>query len=159
MRPINRIKHVIDSQGAAGIGTPVVQNLVESTDTPTLAQAEECETGSKVNGFFLVVEAYATTAGALSNFYMQVRKNPGGNLTFVNGNLTGTSDNKKYVFHEEMVMLQKLVNGIPRTVFKGVIVIPKHLQRNGPNDLIEIALFSPGVNVDFCYEAHYKEFR
>ncbi len=159
LRPINRIKHVVDSQGAVGIGTPVIVDLIDTTDTPTIAVSDACETGSKVNGVYIVCEAYGTTAAALSNFYFMVFKNPGNELTMPNGNIIGTDDKKRYVIHQEMVMLQKEVAGIPRTIFKGVIAIPRGYRRNGPNDRLSVQLFTPGVNVDYCLQCHYKEYR
>ncbi len=128
-------------------------------DAPVIANTDECETGSTVNGVYLRVEVYATTAAALANVYLTVIKNPGGNLTFVNPNVVGTSDNKKYVIHQEMLMMERSVNGNPRTLFNGVIVIPRGYRRNGPRDLLFIQLFAPGVNIDFCVQCHYKEFR
>ncbi len=161
LRPINRIKHVVDSQVGIVGGTPQDFVLVQSSDTPLLANVANCETGSKVNGFFLVIELTNTedTQGVLPNAYLMVFKNPGGNLTFPNPNVVGSDDNKKYVFHQEMVMLQKQTNSNPRTLFKGVLTIPKHLRRNGPNDQITARVFAPAIDMDACLQCHYKEFR
>ncbi len=136
IRPVHRVKHVVDQQGATVLGTPATFNLIESVDAPVLAEEEEVETGSTVNGIFLKVEANATTSAALSNCYMIIMKNPGGNLTFVNGNVVGSSDNKKYVIHQEMIMFQQVTNSNPRTLFAGVIVIPRGYRRFAINDLL-----------------------
>ena len=40
-------------------------------------------------------------------------------------NAVGGDDNKRYVIHQEMVMVQKITPSNPRTLFKGVIAIPK----------------------------------
>ncbi len=159
MRPVNRIKHVVDIQG--GLVLAVQQNItiISSTDTPTLAADKEVETGSKVNGIYLHVEVAALTAAALANIYMYVMKNPGGNLVQPAANGVGVSDNKRYIVHQEMVMMQKVAPGNPRTLFNGVIKFPRGYIRNGPNDLWQVALFAPGVNADFCIQCHYKEFR
>ncbi len=159
IRPVHRVKHVIDNQGATVLGTPATFNLVESVDAPVLANVEEVETGSTVNGIFLKVEANATSSAALANAYMIVMKNPGGNLTFTNGNVVGSSDNKKYVIHQEMIMFQQVTNSNPRTLFAGVIVIPRGYRRMAINDLLQVQMFSPGVNINFCIQCHYKEFR
>jgi len=159
LRPINRIKHVFDVQYAIALGTPDHRNLVLASDTPTLANTIGVETGSTVNGIFLNVEIVATTSAALSNCYLIVWKNPGGNLANIIPNTVGANDNKKYVIHQEMVMLQQQTNSNPRTLFKGVIVIPKHLKRFGPNDGLTLSTLSPGVNVNVCVQCHYKEFR
>ena len=62
---------------------------------------------------------------------MLVFKNPGGNLTVPANNTVGSNDNKKYVIHQEMVMLEQSISGNPRTLFNGVIRIPRGYQRNG----------------------------
>ncbi len=159
LRPIHRIKHVVDKQ--AGVVLAVLNNttLVQASDTPDLANQIEVETGAKVNGIYLKVECYATTAGALSNVYMIVGKNPGGNITLPTPNSVGNSDNKRFVIHQEMVMLQQAVNGNPRTLFNGVIVLPRGYRRFGPNDLLTLGILSPGVNINLCIQCHYKEFR
>ncbi len=164
LRPVNRIKHVIDGQFGTALGVANDFNLILTVDNPVLANRTECATGSKVNGIYLKVESYATTGGALSNIYFYIMKNPGGNLVLPAANAVGASDNKKYVFHQEMVMLQKeptadSLGGNPRTIFNGVIAIPKGYRRNGPNDVTIIRTFAPGVDADVCVQAHYKEFR
>ncbi len=159
IRPVNRIKHVVDNQQGLVLAVIGFVDLAVATDTPTLAVNNSVEIGSKVNGIYLKVEAYATTAGALSNFYMIVTKNPGGNITNPPGNAVGINDNKRFVIHQEMVMLEQKVNGNPRTVFNGVIVIPRGYRRMAPNDKITVLFLAPGVNTNICIQAHYKEFR
>ncbi len=163
LRPINRIKHVVDIQQALPVNTLLPVVVVLSTDTPNLATTQECETGSSVNGFYATVEVVSseTSATATPNLYIYFAKNPGGNLTFPNGNAVGSDDNKRYIFHQEMIMLNPVDGGNPRNVFKGVLGIPKHMRRNGPNDKIEMYMFIPstGVAVNICAQFHYKEFR
>ncbi len=159
LRPVNRIKHVIDSQNATTAGTAINVNLITSTDTPTLAVTSSCETGSKVNGIYLKVEVTATSSAALANVYLIVFKNPGGNLGVPTANAVGANDNKRYVIHQEMVMMQKQDGSNPRTLFNGVIAIPRGYRRNGPNDILSLSILPPGVNLDACVQCHYKEFR
>jgi len=159
LRPVNRIKHVVDVQLGIVLNVQNTQGLIRATDTPAIGVTNEVQTGSTVNAIYLNVEAYATTAAALSNVYMAVVKNPGNNLTFPNINVIGGNDNKRYVIHQEMKMLEQSVNGNPRTIFNGVIVIPRGYRRMGPDDALQILLFAPGVNINACLQCHYKEFR
>ncbi len=159
LRPVHRIKHVIDSQGGLALGVIGTTNLALAVDAPVLGNQADVQTGSTINGIFLVVEVYGTTSGALSNVYMTLGKNPGGLVNLPQPNLVGISDAKRYVIHQEMVMLQKVTNSNPRTLFKGVIAIPRGYRRNGPDDRWQLSLFAPGVNIDFCIQAHYKKFR
>ncbi len=159
LRPVNRIKHVFDVQAALVAGTQSVDIPISTTDTPTLAATNSVETGSKVNAIYLKIEVVASTSAALPNCYLIVFKNPGSNLTRPAANAVGASDNKKYVIHQEMLMLQQQDGSNPRTLFNGVIVIPKLYRRNGPQDVWSIHLLAPGVNISYCLQCHYKEFR
>ncbi len=161
LRPVNRIKHVIDRQSALAVGAGENTTLCLTLDTPTLADTDGVETGSKVNAIYLKVECTrtGTTSDVLANVYMYVAKNPGGNLNLPEPNVVGSDDNKKYIFHQEMVMLQGFNASNPRTLFNGVIVIPKLYRRNGPNDVIVLRVFTPGVAINYCVQCHYKEFR
>ncbi len=159
LRPVNRIKHVIDIQGGSIGGTTVFNDLITASDTPDLAATKEVQTGATVNGIYLKVEAYATNTAALANFYMIIYKDPGGNLAGITPNTVGSNDNKRFVIHQEMVMMEKNTTGNPRTVFNGVIAIPRGYRRFGPNDTLKIVILTPGVTSDFCIQCHYKEFR
>ncbi len=159
IRPVHRIKHVVDAQGGIVLDNLAETRVIEAVDAPVVTSTRQVETGSTINGIFLKVEVYATTAGALSNAYLAVFKNPGDNLTFPKPNVIGSDDNKKYVIHQEMVMLERSVNGNPRTLFSGVIAIPRGYRRFGINDTLRVSVFSPGVNLDFCIQCIFKEFR
>ncbi len=165
IKPVNRIKHVVDIQQALPINTLLNVNLIIARDAPVLANTEECLTGSTVNGFFGTVECVAseTSTTATPNLYIYFSKDPGNAITtsMPKGNEVGKDDLKKYVFHQEMIMLNPLDGGNPRNIFKGVIKIPKHFRRCGPNDRIKMFMFIPstGVAVNICAQFHYKEFR
>ncbi len=159
LRPVHRIKHIVENQQALGLGVQTVTTIIKAVDAPTIANREQVETASTVHGIFLNVQVAATSTASIANVYMAVVKNPGGNLSFTNANVLGSDDNKKYVIHQEMIMTEKNTTAIPRTLFKGVIAIPRGYKRFGINDELEILLFSPGVNYEVCFEAIYKEFR
>ncbi len=163
MRPINRIKHVVDTQSAIPVNTQIEVVLADATDTPTLAQKEEVETGSTINGMFITVEGVAseTSTTATPNVYIIIYKNPGNNVVIPNGNAVGVSDNKRFVIHQEMVMINPVDGGNPRNLFKGVVVIPKSYRRMAPDDRIGLQIFVPstGVALNACVQCHYKEFR
>ncbi len=161
LRPVNRIKHVRDVQSAIAAAGTEDTALIDTVDAPVIGNTAEVETGSTVNGIFLVVECTrtGTTSDVLANVYMFVAKNPGNNLTLPAPNVVGASDVKRYVIHQEMVMLQGTNAGNPRTLFKGVIAIPRGYRRNGPDDRLVLRILSPGVAINYCVQCHYKEFR
>ncbi len=159
LRPVNRIKHVTDVQAGIVLAVPTAFDLIKAVDAPVIANTNEVQTGSTVNGIFISVEVYATTAAALANAYFSLTKNPGGNIAPPAPNVVGASDNKRFVIHQEMVMLEKKVSGNPRTLFKGVVVIPRGYRRFAPDDRLTVTILSPGVNLDLCMQSHYKEYR
>jgi len=161
IRPVNRIKHVVDTNQLLAGAAQLDLNLVAATDTPTLASTSTVQTGSKVNGIYLRVVAASneTDAGAIPNIYMIITKNPGGNITIPSPIAVGGDDNKRFVIHQEMRMLNNVQGGNPIVLFDGVVVIPKGYRRFGPNDLLVLSVLSPALNIALCTQCHYKEFR
>ncbi len=162
LRPVNSIKHIVDSQGGLVAGTQTLVSIINTEDNPVQGDTDGVATANVVKSFFLNVQVAATGAAALANVYMFVYKNPGNNVGLTNipeGNVVGGSDFRRMIFHQEMIMTEKNTTAIPRTLFKGVLRIPKHMQRMGLDDVVNVALFSPGVNFDYCFQCIYKEFR
>ncbi len=162
MRPVNRIKHVVDTSAtitAAGAGSFV---LAIASDTPTQGVTNSVQTGCTINGFYIRFETASnqvTEAGAIPNFYFYVAKNPGGNVTLPAANAVGANDNKRFVIHQEMTMIENQVSGNARTVFNGVVVVPKSMRRMGPNDVWTVTTLCPAIDTSQCVQCHYKEFR
>jgi len=162
LRPIHRIKHVIDSSTVLAKNTNLPNGLVDATDTPSLGSTTSVETASKVNGIYLKVIVASNedqVAGAIPNVYMALYKNPGNNLSFPNPNVIGSSELKRFVFHQEMVMIDNKKGGQPTVLFNGVVVIPKGHRRMAPDDRIAVDVFCPQIDIVLCIQAHYKEFR
>ncbi len=163
LRPIQRIKHVVDFSGTLAKATDLNGTLVTATDTPTLGATSSVITGSKVHAIYLKVIIASNDAqdlGALPTVFILFFKNPGGNLTIPSATAVGADDNKRFVIHQEMRMIEnKGQGGNPITIFDGVIKIPKGYQRFGPNDLLQIKVRSVALDIVVCWQAHYKEFR
>ncbi len=159
LRPVHSIKHVIDIQAGLALGTTETQNLASAVDDPVLSDVDEVQTGCSINSIYLTLEALATSSSALSNFYMILWKNPGGNLSVPAPNTVGSSNNKRFVIHQEMIMFQLQTGSNPRNVFKGVLSLPKGFRRFGPNDKLNLTVLAPGVNVNYCLQCIYKEYR
>ncbi len=162
-RPIHSIKHVIDFQGGVAADTNLITPLVDGSDAPTLAIEESCEVGARVNAVFLNVTVQTLVAsGALNNIYMFVYGNPGNNIgsaSIPKGNAVGVSDFKNMIFHQEMTMIDSTANGaIPKTLFKGVISIPRKFRRIGVDDRIAVIVYSTLAN-SVCIQCIYKEYR
>ncbi len=160
LRPVNSLKHIVDVQGGLTGGTQVNTLIVNVRDAPvTTAAPEQVHVGSTVGSIFLNVQVAATAVGSLPNVYLIVMKNPGNALAVPTANAVGISDERKHIIHQEMLMIQENTSGIPRTLFKGVIRLPYRLRRMGIDDSVIIGLLTPGINMVFCIQAIYKEFR
>ncbi len=162
LRPVNSVKHVVDIQGALAVDTQAVSTLIEAVDNPIVTNNTDVATASHVKAFFLNVQVAAQGTGGIPNVYMFVAKNPGKRIAvtdFPDGNKVGVSNLKKLVFHQEMIMTEENTTAIPRTLFRGVLKIPRHMQRFGQDDEIDIYLYAPGIVFDFCVQCIYKEFR
>ncbi len=164
LRPVHRIKHVIDAEGNVTGTTNSVIDIIKSVDDPSRTSPTECATGSKVNGIYLKVEALHASGAGTPNLYIALLKNPSGLIAVSTMDITqmGISSQKKFSIHQEMIMGSgDAGNGLPRVVFNGVIKIPKGYIRNGPNDLLQLLLRvgTAAVNFNFCMQAHYKEFQ
>ncbi len=163
LRPINRIKHVVDSSATVAAGTALEFQIANATDTPTLAVTNSVETGAKINGFYIRVEVASNEAidlGAIPNAYLMISKNPGGNVTMPAPNAVGASDNKRFVIHQEMSMIENKGQGSnARTLFNGVVVVPKGMRRMGPGDQWRCTVLCPALDTAQCVQFHFKEFR
>ncbi len=162
MHPVHRTKHVIDSEGGTTAGTVSVIDIVTTVDDPSRATTNEVETGSKINGIYLRIEALHASGAGRSNMYFMLFKNIGNRLGTPRPqpNAVGASDLKRYVIHQEMIMLNgDAGNGQPRVLFNGVIKFPRGYIRNGPDDKWQVVLLIPTVLSDWCLQCHYKEFK
>ncbi len=161
MRPIHRIKHIIDQAQTQTAGITGTFTLVDAVENPAIANTDEVQIGSKVNAIYLTVEVAPTEtdAGAIPQVYLAVFKNPSSLITTLNPSTLGDDDNKKFVIHQEMVMVNNLAGGNPRNLFKGVIVIPKGMRRFGIKDTLQVAIRPTAVNMATCIQCIYKEFQ
>ncbi len=163
LRPVNTLKHIVDQQGALTVDNQDVIALVFGADNPgTGANPEQVTIGSHVKSLFLNVQVSATSTASIANVYMIVYGNPGNNIPSADipdGNKTGVSDFRKNIFHTEMIMTEKNTTAMPRTLFKGVLKVPRKFARIGASDRIDIALYAPGTTQEYCIECIYKEIR
>ncbi len=162
IRPVQRIKHVVDNSATLASGSTLPIGIINAVDAPLISAPINVITGAKVNGVYIkviVASNEAQVTGAIPNVYMIIYKNPGNNLTLPAPNAVGVSDNKKHVIHQEMVMIDNKVSGQPTVLFNGVVVIPKGMRRFGPSDRLDVAVLCPAINISVCLQAHYKEFR
>ncbi len=163
LHPVNSIKHVVDTPSSAVLAVTTVVPVAQAVDSPVLTNVVQIKAGSVINSIFLRVEVLATNVfGGIPRLYFAVQKNPGGNLGNVQPNSVGDSDIKKFIIHQEMVMVSNLADsGFPRTVFVGVIKLPQRYRRFGVRDELTVNLQNgagetTGIN-SLCVQCIYKE--
>ena len=165
LRPVKSYKHVVDTNGVV-TDVVSVSSLILAKDNPLISEVNSVQTASTVHGIFLNVQiSLDIPTGGVARFYFIVFKNPGGNLIIPNPAGTGSSNNKKHIIHQEMIMLNNSpptdASIFPRTFFKGVLKIPRSMKRFGIGDNLQLALITPDVTgqANFCLQCIYKEFR
>jgi len=168
LRPVNSLKHIVDTNGSVSAGTQSITDVVNTVDNPAAITSNQVNTGCKVNAIYLRVEVKGrVTAGGVDNIYMYVYKNPGANLGNPPADSVGTNDNRRYVIHQEMLMTSPFDSGtntaFPRTLFKGVILIPRGYRRMGVNDKLQVVLQHRAgeatQTTEFCLQCIYKEYQ
>ncbi len=161
LRPVVSIKHVVDASATIAAGAQTVNTLMDAVQSPVLTTPFQTSIGARVSSFYLNVQAVSneTDVGAIPNVYMAIFKNPGNNITAPDVASVGTSDSKRFIIHQEMVMLNNVQGGNPRTLFNGVIKVPRGMQRQGNDDTMQFLIKSTALNIAYCIQCIYKEYR
>lgn len=169
IRPVQSLKHVVDTATAAvpaGVVTSVI--LAESEGNPTLAGVTQVNEGCTINAIYLRVETVhnSGTWVTIPRVYMIVVKSPGNEVIAPYPASVGDSDAKRFVIHQEMMMQTGVsadANSFPRTMFNGVIKIPRGYRRMGYNDrlIVNFALdvAETTATVSTCVQCIYKEYQ
>ena len=166
IRPVQSLKHIVDVPTSAVLAVQSVVPVIEAVAAPTLAGTTQVNEGSTVNSIYLRVEVIATTSfSQVPRIYMAVFKNPGNNFNSPNSNGAGGQDQKRYIIHQEMIMLDGVpdVSEFPRTLFNGVLKIPPRLKRMGYGDKL-VVLLQNGAGettgiTNACVQCIYKEYQ
>jgi len=161
LRPVQRIKHIVDSAAALASSASLPIVIVHSVNDPDTAVFNEVKTGSTVHGLFLNVQVASNenVADAIPNVYMAVYKSNAGALATLRPDSLGDDPNRKFVIHQEMTMIENIKGGNPHTLFKGVITIPRGYKRFGIDDELIVVIRCNQLDTHICLQAIYKEFQ
>ncbi len=166
LRPVQSLKHIVDTNGGVSGGAQSVNDVVVAVQNPAPTALNQVNIGATVNAIFLRVEVIQeVAAGGIDNIYMYVYKNPGGNLATPAVDSVGTTDKRKFVLHQEMMMTGTALtaaSAIPRTLFKGVVMIPRGYKRFGVEDKLQVVIGHRAGEAtqvsNFCLQCIYKEY-
>ena len=165
LRPVVSLKHIFDAATSA-VGGDIVSTLVpiEAVREPNLLIPNTINQGSVVKSMYMRIEVLATGLfNGVPRVYMAVQKNPGNAHSTTNPNDVGVNDLKRFIIHQEMTMVGEVGDSpFPRTMFQGVIKLPRGYQRFGYNDRLTVQFSldageTTGV-VNVCGQFIYKEF-
>jgi len=172
LRPVNSLKHVVETNGAVSAAVASTTDVINTVNDPASASPNQCGIGSTVSSIYLRVEVVGkVSAGGVDNIYMGVYHNPGGSFVAPALDLIGASDRRNMFIHQEMIMLTPQATSgagggdfrFPRTMFNGVVRIPRGYKRNAVEDKLQVILQHRSgeatQTTEFCIECIYKEFR
>ncbi len=166
IRPVSSLKHVVDTSGAVTAGVPSITDLIAQHDSPDTIQPARVHTGSHVKAIYLRVEVHGVVGYAgVSRIYFFVYKDASSEIIAPLVDAVGVSTRRKFVIHQEMMMITTQSAGndaFPRTMFKGVILIPQRYQRFGDADRLRLVIGNASGEssgqADWCQQCIYKEF-
>ncbi len=159
MQPINSFKHVVDASGVLVAATVSTTPILTAAAARNVAVPAAVAIGAKVSSFFVSIFVLGDT-GASSNLVdWYIWRNPRNQVIAGNtpapGN-TGISPVRNFIIHEEKGLFASQ-DGTPM-VFKGVIKVPKHMQRVADGDTWQIRILSPGT-ARFCIKVIFKDYQ
>ncbi len=171
LRPIDSVKHIVETSGILGAGVNTVQSsIISGVDAYSLAATNGVPTGAKVSSFYLsvfVISEGGEVANEVPLVDWYIIKNPNSvyGTTFSAQFLptpgaTGSHSNKSKIIHTEKGLAgggDASTAGVPM-IFKGVIRIPKGMQRVAQDDEILLCARANFAS-KICTQAIYKHYK
>ncbi len=157
--PITTVKHVVDSEGSLVAGTVSINAIAFARNVrQDPYQPVDVLTGSKITSvyisLFIIGDTGAPIVGSL-NWYID-KRHQGQSTDFPDPGNTGVSMLRNQIFHEEKGLAGS-GDGTPMA-FKGVIRIPRGMQRMREGDALDIRILTNAVGgAQFCLKVIYKE--
>ncbi len=161
LRPVNSIKHVIDTEGTLTAGTPSTNPVIVAVPnvSDTTFKPGDVRVGATVNGVFISLFIIGSTGAPVNgsaNWHLiklhalQSGPNPGA---------TGASELRNQIIHEEKGLIGS--GDGTAMAFKGVIAIPKGMRRMREGDVWQVVIRMPNQGADdaqFCLKVIYKSY-
>ncbi len=160
---INRLKHVVDVEGALSGGVNSISTIANAVNERGASfNPSQVLVGSTINAFYITLFVIGATGAPLNGaiqWYIAKQRIGQNNITdFPDPDNVGVSDIRNQIFHQEKGLAGS--GDGTAMVFKGVIVVPKIYRRQRAGDQFFIKLNSNDVGNDaqFCIQVHYNEF-
>lgn len=155
---ISSVKRIVDSSGSLAAGTTSSTTVAVGVAEGAAATVNSVPPGAHVYSMFITVNGVNTVNPGVVDWF--ISKDPGGQIGagFGNPGDTGNPANntvRKWIFHEEKGLASSTASPM---IFKGVIKIPKKMQRFDVDDEINVKIRSAGAGF-FCIKAIYKYYK
>ncbi len=153
---VNSYKNVIDTSGGLSAATVSLTVVGVAVAPGTLVTtSNQIPIGGRVTSIYYSLYIYSdaieTTSPLVDIFWW---KRVADSDTIPVPGQTGTSINKRWIFHEEKGLSGNRTTGMPM-VIKGVIKIPRAYQRFANGDDFEMRILSPVAGF-FCAKHIYR---
>ncbi len=155
---VNSIKNVVVATDS--IGTAVATtDLAKAVSNPVNTVTTDTQHGSIIKAIWLSLDFCGLAAtGVLQQTSVFLFKNSGANLTVPSAFAVGSSNEKKYVIKQWQQMTMRNQDGNPPYHWEGWIKIPKRYQRQGTDDVWQIAYECSTAAGHLSLQAIYKWF-
>ncbi len=154
---INSIKNDHNQVDGLVASTNVPITIAIAKDSPVNSISNDVKRGCLIKAVWIEFWYYGLSAGNTNDIIdIYLIKNPGNNLTLPNPGTVGTSNEKKFVFHEwKGLGGNKSLGGYPYQQRGRWFKIPKLYQRMGTDDRLMLVARTPTTGT-LCSKFIYK---
>ncbi len=154
LRPINSVKNIID-QTALGVAAAVITTTsVFDVVNDYTGLSTQVPIGAKVSSVYVFLQIQQDAVNSNVDWY--IWKGPGNiSATMPVPGATGGHVNRRYILHEEKGIPGTVAGGATPLTFRGVIKIPRGMQRMAEGDVISVNIRGVSIH-DACIKAIYK---
>ena len=160
VRPmVHSTKHYVQfSISTVTGGAVVVLSVAKAVEVGAKDLVSEVEEGSSVKAIYVELWARAgSTTPSSGQMIIFKRQSDATNPTATEMAALGAWDNKRNIFYTTMGLFNDQ-DADAIALFKGWIKIPRGKQRMGLGDDINIAVFTPTIDLQICGFSTYKEY-
>ncbi len=155
---INSRKNIVQAVVAQAAGNQTTHLLAEEVDSATLAAPASVTVGAKINTVYIEAWFYgAAVDNVNSPIGWGLFKSPGTNLVAPTLSVSGSDDNKKWIFAQGKGLVGNQAAGQPGYLVRGWFSLPKKMRRWGHDDALFLVIENNTANIlNICWLAIYK---
>ncbi len=161
LRPINSNKNIVNDLAITAAAGTRTFSFAITVDDAVLANTTDVERACTINQVYIESWIYGNAvAGVNSRISWFLAKNPGNNLTLPDPSVTGSDDNKRFLFAQDTGLVGNSGNGQPGYLVRGWFKVPKRYRRMAANDRLNFAIKNDTANdINVCQMFLYKWYK